>query len=165
MRKMMLTGYVVADVQKQVSSTGTEYFNIRIANNEIGDEKDDNGNPITYWFRATCFNPQLFRLIPYLKKGSYVLIIGKYTDSLYQNKTGNCDINRDIIIDSIEFVGGGGTKNNETKSDNKQSSNATSASEMPKVTNKGTTAKKQEPLKATKEVLSDDSDDDDDLPF
>ena len=162
MRKVMVTGFIAADVQKQISSTGTEYFNVRIANTEPTDKKDANGNSPTYWYRATSFNPQLFRMIPSLKKGSHVMVIGNYNDNIYQNKNGNCDISRDIIIDSINFVGGGKSNQGENKS--VEETTTTVAKEMPKVTNSAAT-QKSAPLKATKEVLSDDSDEDDELPF
>ena len=162
MRKMMITGNIVADAKKEVSSTGQERISFRIGNNDYCSQKDENGKQITYWFSVVSFNPRAIGLVKYLTKGKPISIIGNYEDNLYQNKkTGNCEIGRNIIADSIDFIVSGNNEGNTTTTST-TATNATS-SDFAKATNKGAT--KKEAPKPTMEILPPDEDDDDDLPF
>lgn len=161
---MMLTGHIVADAKKEVSPTGNERVTFRIGNNEYNNQKDEEGKPITYWFSIVSFSPRALALSKYLTKGKLVSIIGDYNDNIYQNKTtGNCEIGRNIVADSIEFVNAG-TSESTSKTTSSATNTTTQKTEMPKVTSSGAAPK--EPMKAKKVVLSDDNvEEDDDLPF
>ena len=43
MRKITLTGHIVADAERKISKGGKEYLSFRIANNEFNDEKGADG--------------------------------------------------------------------------------------------------------------------------
>ena len=157
MRKIMLTGYIVADAEKKVTSnSGREYITFRMANNEFNDEKGSDGKPITYWFRVTSWNQNHYNLAKYLTKGKPVIVIGSFSDKIYQNASGSCDISRDIIADSIEFVSGGNGDNN-----SKATSKSNDDDEMPKVTSKS--KKEEENITAVNNNVN--NNDEDDLPF
>lgn len=161
MKKITITGRLVADVQKQITTNGKEYIELRIANNDFNNEKDAEGKPTTYWFRGTSFNPQFFGLAQYLKKGKPIIVTGTYSDNIYQSKiTGNCEISRNILIDSIEFIDFGSNKESQ-QSSTSSAGNTTNNSELPKVTN----TPASQTMKATKEVIPPEEDDEDDLPF
>lgn len=153
MRKITLTGHIVADAEKKVTSTGREYITFRFANNEYNDEKGSDGKPITYWFKITSFNQNHFNLSKYLTKGKYIILSGSFSDRIYQNSKGLCDISRDIIADYIDFINTG--TNNETKH------NTTTTNSIPEVTS---TPKKVENINITATTNKID-DDVDDLPF
>lgn len=161
MRKLILSGRIVADAQKKVTVNGREFISFRLGNNEFGDEKNSDGKPITYWFNVSSFNQSHVNLLKYLTKGKPINVIGSYKDNIYQNKAGNCDISRDILADSIDFQIG-----NESNKTNHTTSNTTSApkTEIPQVTasevkTKVTTSKP----KSTPAAVNDS--DDDELPF
>lgn len=131
MRKMMVSGFLVADAEKGVSTNGTPYMTFRIGNNDYSNKKDENGRPVTYWFRITSYNPEHINLSKYLVKGKPVTVIGNYTDDIYQSRTtGNCEISRDIKAQSIDFMIS--DSNNKSSSTTKQNTN-----DVPKVTNDG----------------------------
>lgn len=162
MRKLILSGRIVADAQKKVTVNGREFISFRLGNNEFGDEKNSDGKPITYWFNVSSFNQAHVNLLKYLTKGKPINVIGSYKDNIYQNKAGNCDISRDILADSIDFQIG-----NESNKTNHTNSNTTSApkTEIPQVTasevkTKVTTTSRS---KSTPAAVNDS--DDDELPF
>ena len=93
MRQIELTGHLVADAERKISKTGKEYLSFRIGSNEFND-KDEQGNQKTYWFNVTTFNQRHFGIAQYLTKGKSIIIVGDYSDRLYQNREGNCDIAR-----------------------------------------------------------------------
>lgn len=104
MRIITISGRIVADAQKQISQQGREFLTFRLANNEFSDDKDEQGNQRTYWFRVTSFNQHCINMQKYLTKGKPINVIGQYRDSLYTNKnTGAVEIARDITADRIEF--------------------------------------------------------------
>ena len=157
MRKIMLTGYIVADAEKKVTSnSGREYITFRMANNEFNDEKGSDGKPITYWFRVTSWNQNHYNLAKYLTKGKPVIVIGSFSDKIYQNASGNCEISRDIIADSIEFVSGNGNGDSNSKTTTKSIDTT-----MPEVTSKP--KKIEENITAVNNNVN--NDDEDDLPF
>ena len=163
MRKLILSGRIVADAEKKVTVNGREYLSFRLGNNEFGDEKNSDGKPITYWFNVSSFNQAHVNLLKYLTKGKPVNVIGSYKDNIYQNKAGNCDISRNILADSIDFqIGNEGNNANHTTSN----TTSTPKTEVPQVTASEvktmvtTTTSKP---KSTPAAVNDS--DDDELPF
>ena len=163
MRKLILSGRIVADAEKKVTVNGREFISFRLGNNEFGDEKNSDGKPITYWFNVSSFNQAHVNLLKYLTKGKPVNVIGSYKDNIYQNKSGNCEIGRNILADSIDFQIG-----NEGNNANHITSNTTSTpkTEVPQVTasevkTKVTTTTSKP--KSTPAAVNDS--DDDELPF
>lgn len=164
MRKILISGRLAANAEKKMMKGGREYLEFRIGNNEYSDEKDSEGKYTkTYWLRVTSFNPTHLGLASYLTKGKPVQIIGNYSDNMYQGKTGNCEIGRNVIADSIEFT--------ETSNSNQYNSNntsvpttATPTKAMPTVTAAPTPAPMATPTVAP--INADAGGDDvDDLPF
>lgn len=155
MRKIELTGRLAADAERKISKTGQEFLSFRVANNEFTD-KNEQGNQKTYWFNVTIFNQHYFGMAQYLTKGKSIIVDGNYSDRLYQNKDGNCEIARDIIANAIYF-NSDGNGNNNTKA-------TTQASPVTQTTiaSKPTTADVKVP---DAPVVSTSNDDDDDLPF
>ena len=104
MRIMTLSGWIVSDAVKRTTQGGKEFISFRMANNEFGDAKDENGKPITYWFSVTCFTSQGLNIQKYLTKGRPINVIGEYSDNVYPNKiTGNCEVGRNIRAEMIYF--------------------------------------------------------------
>ena len=157
MRKIELTGRLAADAERKISKTGKEFLSFRVGNNEFND-KDEQGNQKTYWFNVTTFNQRHFGMAQYLTKGKSIIVEGDYSDRLYQNKEGNCEIARDIMANAIYFNSDGNSNNsNQTKT-------ATQASPVTQTTmdSKPTTADVKIPEAP---VASTSNDDEDDLPF
>ena len=104
MRTLQVTGHIVADAEKKLSKSGKEYLTFRIANNEFNDEKGQDGRQKPYWISVTSLNQRHFSMAQYLTKGKPVIVVGDYSDRIYQNREGNCEISRDILANAIYFL-------------------------------------------------------------
>ncbi len=153
MNQIFFDGRIVANAEKKLSSTGREFLTFRMANNE----KDKNGNQITNWYNVTSFNH--IHLTPYLTKGKPLIINGYYSDSIYQNREGKCDISRDVLAYSTNFIDSG--------NNNRQNTNSTATQDASPVIQ----TKMEAPKPTTAEIKvpttqpSVSADEDDDLPF
>lgn len=158
MRKIMITGHLAANAEKLTSKNGREYLQFRIANNEYGDEKETNGNSKPFWVRVTSFVPSIISMSSHLTKGKPIIVTGRYSDNTYMSKaTGTCEISREIIAESIEYLPGGGSRND--NNENNVDTPVTQTSVQP------TTIDKTSTVTPTSEVVIPSNDDTDDLPF
>ena len=156
MRTIELIGRIVADAERKLSKGGKEYLSFRLANSEFNDEKGPDGKPKTCWFSVTSFNHMA--MTQYLTKGKPVFVRGKYSDRVYQNREGNCEIARDIVATEIDFVDFGEKNNTPTK----EGAVTTTPSVQTKMeTPKPTTAE----IKVPPVTSAANNSDDDDLPF
>lgn len=154
MRTIELIGRIAADAERKISKNGKEFISFRMANNEYNDEKGPDGKQKAYWFSVTSFNHT--PLTQYLTKGKPVFVRGNYSDRVYQNREGNCEIGRDIVATEISFVDFGGDR---TQTSATQAAPTTQTKmEAPKPT----TAELKVP---TQQAAPTTNDDDDDLPF
>lgn len=156
MKVLTLTGRIVADAERKLSKTGKEYLSFRMANN---DEKDKDGKEKPYWFGIT--STKFLHLAKYLTKGKLVTVIGDYSDRIYQNQKGECEIARDIMANSIYFMPG----SSESGNGDGQKTDTTTVS-SPKIQTKmeepkPTTSQIKVPQQTTVAA----NDDEDDLPF
>jgi len=155
MRTLTVTGHIVADAERKISKSGKEYLTFRIANNEFNDEKGDDGKQKPYWFGVSSLNQRHFNMAQHLTKGKPVIVIGDYSDRIYQNKEGNCDTSRDILANAIYFLPGNGESTKSATPTETQTAPTTQTV----MTAKPTTAE----IKVPSQVVTDD--DDDNLPF
>lgn len=158
MRILEVTGYVVADAERKISKNGKEYMTFRIGSNEFND-KDENGKQRTYWISVTTTNQRLFGMSQYLTKGKSVIVIGDYSDRIYQNRQGNCDISREIFANGIYF----NSTNKEDNNNREQSRNPmTQTSMQPSIKPSTADLKVPQQVQTTTENKEDEEDD---LPF
>ena len=157
MRTLQVTGHIVADAERKMAKSGKEYLSFRIANNEFNDEKGADGKAKPYWIGVTSLNQRHFSLTQYLTKGKPVIVEGDYSDRIYQNKEGNCDISRDILANAIYFLPGSGEGGNNTATATAKAAAPTVQTKME--TPKPTTAEIKVPTPAPAD------DGVDDLPF
>ena len=157
MRTIELIGRIAADAERKISKGGKEYLSFRLANSEFNDEKGADGKPKTCWFGVTSFNHMA--MTQYLTKGKPVFVRGRYSDRVYQNREGNCEIGRDIVATEIEFVDFG-EKNNTQTQEGTVAAAPTVQTTMTAEAPKPTTQELQVPSQSAPVT-----DDDDDLPF
>lgn len=167
MRKIMVTGFLGSDAQKQISKQNREYVTFNIANREYNDPKGADGLTETTWIRVTSFNPQLNTFASNLKKGSNVTVIGNVTVGTYQNKMGGVSVDIDVIADSIAYTSGDNPNKNNTNSSNSYGGGATpNQYSMPQASMpKATSAPTATISASTTSAQPNASADDDDLPF
>lgn len=175
MRSITIDGRIAADTVKQLAKSGKSFISFSVANNEFGDPKSEDGVPQTQWFRVTAFEPRLVNLAQYLTKGKPIIVTGRYSNSLWTSqRTGQVNINNEIVATDINFVLGGDKMNGE----NKVASNPISAiqsaqnvdkvvEDIPQATSRkmGTTTLQPTIVETNNGNVASVSDNDDDLPF
>ena len=106
MREITITAHVVVDAEIKSSKVdGQPYLSMKVANNEFK-EKNDKGENVydTTYYLVTSFNKRHLKMANYYKKGSSLIIVGDYSDSIYTSATsGKTLINRNIIASEIYF--------------------------------------------------------------
>lgn len=97
MRTIIVTGNLAADPETLTRSDGSNYTKMRIGNHEYSDGRDGD----TKWF--TVFYGRTDGIVNALKKGSGIVVIGDYNDSLYEGKNGANGIDRTVSATKIDF--------------------------------------------------------------
>ncbi|MDB6081239.1 MAG: Single-stranded DNA-binding protein [Chlamydiia bacterium] len=104
MMLIQILGHVGADPETRVSPAGQKIVSFRMAINS-----KRKGKETTVWWRVTIFGDRFDRLLPYIKKGSALIVSGMMNPlELYQDKEGATQISYEIIADSINFSPFGG---------------------------------------------------------
>jgi single-strand DNA-binding protein len=156
MRKLEVTGHIVANAEVRIGKSGKEYLTFRIANNEFNDEKGEDGKQKPYWIGVTSLNQRHFSMAQYLTKGKPIIVDGDYSDRIYQTKDGKCEISRDILANAIYFLPSSGGENTSDGTTKASTPVIQTTMEAPKPTT-------QEIKVPSQTVVSDDNDDE--LPF
>ncbi len=154
MRTITVTGNLAADPEILTKADGKNYTKLRIGNHEYSDGKDGN----TKWF--TAFYDRTDGIVNALKKGSGVLVVGDYKDSIYQSPTKGSDIDRIISAFKIDFFSTGSKRD-----ENQQPQQAQSHVASPAPVESKPAAAKNPTAKAPTPPPAPAADGVDDLPF
>ena len=106
MKILHFDGHLAANAEVKETSKGTKYLHFRVACDTFifGENKTD-------WFDVTCFNEgYVTAMAPYLKKGSYVYVVGVPVTKVNTGSDGRVYVNTSVRADSINFLSGGGGK-------------------------------------------------------
>lgn len=109
MQRIIAEGRLAADAEVRELQNGRQVVNFRMAVDvrERGEKK-------TYWHRVSCFNNQALTMAKYLTKGKPVIVIGQYSNNIYQSQNGPM-IDNGITADSIDFVSGSENPNGQNE--------------------------------------------------
>jgi len=120
-----IAGHLGADPEVRFTSSGQKVTTLRVAARVRRKGNDD-----TIWWRCTVWGEQFDKMIPYLKKGSPIVVIGEVSKpEVYTNKEGNPQVSMELTVMSIQFSPFG-------RSSDRQSA---AASEAPSATTTETT--------------------------
>ncbi len=107
MNIIQLFGYVGKDVEKKVMPNGGVLFSL-----SIGVKSKKNKEEITHWYRVSMWGETRWeKLVPHLKKGSSVIVVGEFFPSQYNNKEGEVIMNLQVTADMVKFSPFGKTEN------------------------------------------------------
>lgn len=100
MQKMIVTGFVGGDPDEKVTASGKKITSFSIGvNTKKGDEK------FTCWYKINCWEDKFSRVLPYIKKGSMLTVMGNFNiPTSYTNKLGHDKIDLSISCESIDFI-------------------------------------------------------------
>lgn len=121
MQRVIVTGNLGADATIQ-NYQGNQFMTMRVA---ATDKFTSNGNQetITTWYDCT-WNKADSKLLPYLKKGQKVLIIGRPRYRIYDSAVHRCKmVGISVFIESIELCGGAADSNNNQSAESSQADN------------------------------------------
>jgi single-strand DNA-binding protein len=116
-----IAGHLGADPETRVTPDGQKVTSFRVATNIRRKGADE-----TVWWRVTVWGDRFDKLMPYLKKGSAVIVHGSLSGKpeIYTDKNGVQNVSLDIRADMINFspFGGGGDKNQQGQGNQASSS-------------------------------------------
>lgn len=100
MQKIFVMGFIGRDPEERCTSGDK-----KVTTFPIGINHTKGGEKRTTWYRVNCWNPVAAAVIPFLKKGKVVTVIGELQHpTTYQSKTGDIKVSLTITCDSISFV-------------------------------------------------------------
>jgi single-strand DNA-binding protein len=99
MNYLLIAGHLGADVETRFTPSGQKVSTLRIATNNRRGNKDE-----TIWWRVTLWGDRFDKLLPYLKKGSSLIVTGDLSKpEIYNDKEGNPQVVLNITAEAIRF--------------------------------------------------------------
>ena len=85
MNHTMIAGHLGADPEVRFTSSGQKVTTLRVAARARRSGKDE-----TIWWRVTIWGDQFERMMPYLKKGSGIMVVGEMQPpEMFADRDGN----------------------------------------------------------------------------
>lgn len=101
MNLVEIMGIVGSDPEERTTPSGSKVTTFRIADNI---RKGSNGEE-TIWWRVTIWGDQYDRMIPYIKKGSALVVHGEIRrkPEIYQDREGNSQVAMEVTATQLRF--------------------------------------------------------------
>jgi single-strand DNA-binding protein len=96
-----ILGHLASDPESRTTATGSKIVTLRVADNQK--RKNDD---YTNWWKCTVWGSQFDNMMPYLKKGSCVIVTGELRTGpeIFTNKNGEAQVsNLEITVNNIQF--------------------------------------------------------------
>lgn len=94
-----IAGHLGADPEVRFTAGGQKVTTFRVATNTRKSGKDE-----TVWWRVTVWGERFDKMMPYLKKGSAIIVIGEMSKpEIYTDKEGRPQISLDLTAEMIRF--------------------------------------------------------------
>ncbi len=103
-----IAGHLGTDPEVRFTPGGQKVTNLRVATNTRKSGKDE-----TVWWRVTIWGERFDKMMPYLKKGSAIIVIGEMSKpEIYTDKEGRPQVSLDLTAEMIRFSPFGKTDKN-----------------------------------------------------
>ena len=94
-----IAGHLGRDPEQRFTASGQKITTFTVATNIRRAGKDD-----TVWWRVTIWGDRFEKMLPYLKKGSAIIVIGEMqAPQIYMDKEGRSQVSLDIQAEMIKF--------------------------------------------------------------
>lgn len=94
-----IAGHLGADPEVRFTAGGQKVTTLRVATNTRKSGKDE-----TVWWRVTIWGERFDKMMPYLKKGSAIIVIGEMSKpEIYTDKEGRPQVSLDLTAEMIRF--------------------------------------------------------------
>lgn len=123
-----IAGHLGADPEVRFTPNGQKVTTLRVATNTRKSGKDE-----TVWWRVTIWGERFDKMMPYLKKGSAVIIIGEMSKpDIYTDKEGRPQVSLDLTAEMIRFSPfGRGDRNGQEQGASSQTTSYSPSSSNP----------------------------------
>lgn len=113
-----IAGRVGKDPETRFTPSGKKVISFSLATN-----RKKKGVEETVWYRVTVWGDQFDNMMPYIKKGSALIIVGDLEARLYTDKDGKTQVSLELTAWNIGFspFGKGESKEEGTSAGNNQS--------------------------------------------
>ncbi|MCC5832984.1 MAG: single-stranded DNA-binding protein [Chlamydiales bacterium] len=110
-----IAGFLGADPEERFTATGKRVVSLRVATRVRQRGQDD-----TVWWRVDIWGDRFDKMLPYLKKGSGVIVIGKMgkKPETYVAKDGTTQVSLTLSAEIVEFSPFGRPESTSGKSEN-----------------------------------------------
>jgi single-strand DNA-binding protein len=94
-----IAGHLGTDPETRFTQSGKKVTTLRVATNSR-----KAGQDVTIWWRVTIWDEQFKNLMPYLKKGSAVMVIGEMQKpEIYNDREGKPQVSLEMTAVSLQF--------------------------------------------------------------
>lgn len=127
MNWLQIAGHLGADPDERHTPSGQKVISLNLATTSRKGGKDE-----TIWWRVTIWGDRFDKMMPYLKKGSPLMVYGEMTKPrIYTNKEGQPQVACEMVAEAIKFSPfGRGTDNKNESQSNKESGISANTSSM-----------------------------------
>lgn len=99
MNILQVSGHLGADAEVRFTQGGQKVTTLRIASNSKKQGREE-----TTWWKATIWGDRFDKMVPYLKKGSAVIVIGELSKpTIYTDKEGNSQVSLELTAEIVKF--------------------------------------------------------------
>ncbi len=100
MNQLTVAGHLGADPEVRFTSSGQKVTTLRVAARVRRGSKGDD----TIWWRVTVWGEQFDKMMPYLKKGSPIVVFGELSKpEIFTNRDGQPQVSMNITAQSLSF--------------------------------------------------------------
>lgn len=101
MNQIIVAGHLGADPEVRFTSSGQKVTTLRVAARVRRSSKDKDD---TIWWRVTVWGEQFDKMIPYLKKGSPIIVCGELNKpEIFTDREGRSHISMNITATNLQF--------------------------------------------------------------
>lgn len=104
--KVILLGNLGADPEVRYTQSGQPVCSLRMATNEVWNDRDGNRQERTEWHSITVWGKTAELCGQYLEKGRQVYVEGRLQSREYTDKEGQSRKVWDVVADRVVFLGG-----------------------------------------------------------
>jgi single-strand DNA-binding protein len=101
MNLIEIIGYVGNDPEERMTPSGKKVVSFRMADNIKSGDKEE-----TIWWRISVWGDQFDRMMPYVKKGSALIVYGEIRrkPETYQDREGQVQVSMELTATQIRFL-------------------------------------------------------------
>ena len=99
MNVIQIAGHLGSDPEVRFTPSGQKVVTFRMATNSRRGGKDE-----TTWWRVTIWGERFDKMLPYLKKGSAVIVVGEmHKPEIFTGRDGSNQVSMEITAEMIRF--------------------------------------------------------------